>query len=1555
MLRKKLAAFLIAAMVLTTSVPAAFAADTLVDNTSVITSEVSTSSVETSTIDESSTSEDSESSDEATVNEEVATNGEEVISEGNEKEEVTSEQAITTEKENPSDGLKDQENQSTDDVKNKENKPTDELIDKEVQSTDDVKSQENELIVQEENEQNEEVSNLIVEVKSEAPVFDESKDSIMYHHLENLSVNIGARVASTEAEKAAKDYIKGVFENLEYATDVQPFTYSTKTVKNVDSNNVIAVKDGKSDKQIIIGAHYDSVNASTGASDNASGIAVMLGVAEKLKDVSTDYTIKFVAFGAEEVGLKGSKYFASQMTESDVKDTIAMINLDTVLFGDKMYVYGASGERGWLREQTLTLAEKLSLDVVTQKGLNPEYPEGTTGDWSDHKPFKDLEIPWIYFESTNWDLKYLDGSYSEGESETEAFGEIMHTERDNMTFMDANFPGRMENRLYTYTTLLSELLEKIAPPVEISASTNLLSMSEVRDVNVEFDLGYAPNLSDLEWTLGGKAFDEWKSFNKADKKFNGESFIKFEKEPYLDGNVVKAVIKCDLPFGVTNLENRPYPRRIYPQLLGDYVLSVKDKAKGVQAQATFKLNAYDSYHKQTEIKPAVEKIIKEANEDRYIEYAPLGKSAEGRDIPFVMFARNKEDIDNYIEDTLPKMLNNPAEFIQNIKDDAAGNYKPVIWFNNIHSDEANGVDAQIDMLEKLSKEDSITFKRAIYNHSKAKLEEVTLDVQELLDNYIVLFCLNDNPDGRFYNSRETLSGFDPNRDVTYQTQIETATVFQAVAKWSPTIFCDYHGFVEEFLIEPCTPPHEPNFEYDLLMREALEHAHAIGKAGIANSKYEDYLIAKDYGGGQGWDDGAPMYAAVLSLLHGALGHTIEIPELNQESNNAFMYAGFGSLKYALENKEEIFTNQLEIYKRGVEGIDSREVDSWLVNGEGDVVGRPRGDNENFFPEYYVIPVDGQLQKNPLAAYEMVDFLIKNGIKVEKTNTSVKIGEITYPKGSFIVPMHQAKRGFANCVLYDGCDFSDFSQMYAEVTMCFPALRGFDKYEIRFEDAFDSKTDSISEVIIPSTELPSGVDQLVIKNTNNDAIKAINELLTENKLVYMTYSAGYGFRKGDFIVSKKDLESIKDKYLLEVIPFNGKATIKTLKQPKVSGIGDELIYILKNLGFNIVDSYDNADVIADEDSYSMTSSMKNAIQNGTSYIAIGGYGMYGLQTSGLLPGFEMGGFANYYEGILKADLDTDNVITGNYSNTDILYNNSNSWIEKVPETSKVLARISNTDDFYVAGWWPNHDEVKGKTYIIQDESSKSKITVFASHITNKAHNSHQFRLLANAIYDSMAGTTKVIGGSHHKKHKSSKTKEEKEKEEQVEKDQSTVKNKFNDVKASSWYSSAVNYVLEKGIMNGIDNNRFAPNVKTNRAMIVTMLYRLEGQPTAGKAAFTDVDASKWYGDSVAWASSNGVVTGYENNKFNPNTDLTREQLATILYRYAKYKQMDMSKKGNLNTFTDNSQVSSYANEAIAWAVGNGIITGKNENILDPKGSATRAEVAAMLQRFESINN
>ena len=184
------------------------------------------------------------------------------------------------------------------------------------------------------------------------------------------------------------------------------------------------------------------------------------------------------------------------------------------------------------------------------------------------------------------------------------------------------------------------------------------------------------------------------------------------------------------------------------------------------------------------------------------------------------------------------------------------------------------------------------------------------------------------------------------------------------------------------------------------------------------------------------------------------------------------------------------------------------------------------------------------------------------------------------------------------------------------------------------------------------------------------------------------------------------------------------------------------------------------------------------------------------------------------------------------------------------------------------------------------------------------------------------------------------------------DETPSKTTFNDVSANDWFASAVDYVTGKGMMNGTADNTFSPKANTTRGMVVTVLYRLENQPSTSAASFTDVASGAYYANAVAWANANGIVSGYGSGKFGPNDKVTREQLAAILYRYAQYKKYDVSvgEDTNILSYNDAQSISSYAIPAIQWACGAGVVTGKSGSKLDPKGNATRAEVAAMLMRF-----
>ena len=179
----------------------------------------------------------------------------------------------------------------------------------------------------------------------------------------------------------------------------------------------------------------------------------------------------------------------------------------------------------------------------------------------------------------------------------------------------------------------------------------------------------------------------------------------------------------------------------------------------------------------------------------------------------------------------------------------------------------------------------------------------------------------------------------------------------------------------------------------------------------------------------------------------------------------------------------------------------------------------------------------------------------------------------------------------------------------------------------------------------------------------------------------------------------------------------------------------------------------------------------------------------------------------------------------------------------------------------------------------------------------------------------------------------------------------VVNPFTDVSEKDWFYNDAMFVYKNGLMLGTSKTLFGPHGTVTRGMMATILWRMEGSlAPKGENSFTDVEAGRWYADAITWTTENGIFAGYSKDKFGPDDPITREQLTAIFYRYADYKGYKLTVTGNLDKFEDADKITDYAKTVMQWAVGNGLIKGKSETLLDPQGTATRAEISAMLHRF-----
>lgn len=262
-------------------------------------------------------------------------------------------------------------------------------------------------------------------------------------HLNAVANGIGGRYSGTPAEHRAADYVRAAFERLGYPVQTQPFTFNEGT-----SSNVVATKQGASAKEIVVGAHYDSVEVADGADDNASGVGVLLAAAELVREVQTPFTIRFVAFGAEEADdLFGSQHFVSSLDAAQRQAIIAMVNLDSVSAGDLPYVYGdAHALLEWIRTAAAAIGQPMETRPVSDLHEDADYYS-----------FQAAGIPFVYFEATNWNLGDEDG-FTQVSAQYGDEGAIIHTRFDTVDYLDATFPGRIDARLGLYTTVLVQAL-----------------------------------------------------------------------------------------------------------------------------------------------------------------------------------------------------------------------------------------------------------------------------------------------------------------------------------------------------------------------------------------------------------------------------------------------------------------------------------------------------------------------------------------------------------------------------------------------------------------------------------------------------------------------------------------------------------------------------------------------------------------------------------------------------------------------------------------------------------------------------------------------------------------------------------------------------------------------------------------------------------------------------------------------------------------------------------------------------------------------------------------
>jgi len=404
----------------------------------------------------------------------------------------------------------------------------------------------------------------------------------------------------------------------------------------------------------------------------------------------------------------------------------------------------------------------------------------------------------------------------------------------------------------------------------------------------------------------------------------------------------------------------------------------------------------------------------------------IGESAHGRDVYLVTVtspetpgeARRQEQMRLRIQDQAAQAAEDRS---------ITRDYKAPVFFNgNIHGNEFEGADANLRVIEDLATSDDPV-------------------VEELLDRNRLYFVVTMNPDGRVANTRANGNGFDMNRDFITGSQPEVRAVRQALIDTQALVMLDLHGYVNGTLIEPTTPPHGENYEYDLFIKHAYPNGLAMEQAvnGLGYTLAEDGVAPvqipfRDWD--EGWDDWPPIFTPQYAAFHGTVSHTVEIPlRVNNQSYNlpeaelrrrsaintdVAEAAIRAAISFTDENREELIADQIEIFRRGEAGEEQRPVTSEMFPEIG-----PEDVYTTDFPRAYVIP-SGETQRSAVAAARLVDHLVANDVDVEQATRPFSAGGQDYPAGTYVVDMHQPKRGLANVILSAGSDISDrVDQMY----------------------------------------------------------------------------------------------------------------------------------------------------------------------------------------------------------------------------------------------------------------------------------------------------------------------------------------------------------------------------------------------------------------------------------------------------------------------------------------------------------------------------------------------